>query len=120
MRFADDLRELMVNAVSCRSGAVDGTGFPPCSRRFDPSMNPLPQGAAQGQKIDATDRHQPSNWLNTARNFPGLTGLFSSGAPSLCNDRRHWSLRSAVMITAGMAAPKCSRKCLTTSQPTTP
>ena len=34
-------------------------------------------------------RLQPSNWLNTARNFPGLTGLFSNGAPSLFKERRH-------------------------------
>ncbi len=50
--------------------------------------------AAQGCSYRGTRkamglRLQPSNWLNTARNFPGLTGLFSNGAPSLFKERRH-------------------------------
>ena len=31
----------------------------------------------------------PSIWLSTARSLPGFTGLFSSGASSLCSERRH-------------------------------
>ncbi|MNN52788.1 hypothetical protein D3C81_1675070 [compost metagenome] len=62
----------------------------------------------------------PINWLITARSLPGFTGLFSSGTPGLLNSRRHWSLRSAVMITAGSSRAKCWRKDWITSQPTTP
>ena len=47
-------------------------------------------------------------------------GLFNIGAPRRRSVRRHWSVRSAVMITAGIGCAKCSRRCLTTAQPTTP
>ena len=65
-------------------------------------------------------RDQSSNWLSTARSLPGLTGLFSSGAPRAWRLRRHSSLRSAVIITAGIARPNCPRSTCTTSQPVTP
>src|SRR5690606_30897148 len=57
---------------------------------------------------------------STARILPALTGLFSTGTPRPCSCLRHWSLRSAVIITTGIVSPKRSRNACATSQPVVP